>query len=268
MIEPRSGASSSDASGWRAGGRATLELLQPREMAGDLPEVERPAHPGVAYHGAFGRALGRHDDVPRAGNLRGGHERHDAGYRAQRPVERELPDQGGALEPRGVQLAGRHQDAGGHGQVVAGPFLWQVRRRQVDGDASSGNLEPGVAECGAHPFASLEHGAAGQTDDGHAGQAEGNVHLHAHGNAVDADDRSAERGGEHRGTSSEARVTMRTNAGRPPARLPTNQRRPAQPRLGSGAYRTVRTRLPAAMRRSGSSHLERRAPHRARRRTC
>jgi hypothetical protein len=83
------------------------------------------------------------------------------------------------------------------GEMAELPRGREAGRREVDGDASSRHLESGVPQGGADPLARLEHGAPGQAHDREARQPEGDVDLDAHRDALDADDRGAERRGEH-----------------------------------------------------------------------
>ncbi len=177
-------------------GLESLEQLAPREVADDLAEACRRTHDDAANRGALRPVLDGDDRIGDARAAGRRDERHRAGDRSQRAVERQLADERDAPEVR-LELAGCDEDGRGHGQVVAGPLFRQIGRGQVDGDPAGGDFEAGVAKGGAHTLACLEHRAAGQADDRQAGKPERDVDLDAHGHAIDPDDRCAERIREH-----------------------------------------------------------------------
>lgn len=51
------------------------------------------------------------------------------------------------------------------------PFLGQIGRSEVDGDAFRREREPDGVQRAAHPFAALGHRLVGQADNGEVGQA-------------------------------------------------------------------------------------------------
>jgi hypothetical protein len=210
--------------------RCGPEALDSRQVADRAAQRRRGANDDARHACRLRGVLRRHEGLGRARDPRGRHQGEDAGHGTQAAIERQLAHQGGACQPITGELLGRDQQADGHGHVVHGPFLRQVGRCQVDRDPAWRNLEAGVPHRGPHPLARLEDRAAGEADDGQAGQTERDVHLDPDRDAVDTDDRGAQRRCEHgtphgggEGSSSGS------YAGRPPARLPTNQRRPARP---------------------------------------
>lgn len=60
-----------------------------------------------------------------------GDQRHGARHRPQRPVERQLPDEGAATAGLQSELAGGSEDRGSDGDVISGAFLGQIRRGEL-----------------------------------------------------------------------------------------------------------------------------------------
>ncbi len=158
-------------------------------VAAQVADELRQAGHGQDVHPADERRLSevrlRHEDLLAA--LLAGQRDHrkDAVGVAHQPVERELAQEEGARDV-GRGLPGGEDDAHGDGQVVGRPLLANVGGGQVDRDALLGELEPGVADGGAHPLLRLLDRRVGQADDVEGGHAGGDVHLHLDQGPVEA----------------------------------------------------------------------------------
>ena len=75
-------------------------------------------------------------------------------------------------------------------QIEGRPLLAHVRRREIDGEDSVVQRQPGRARCGANPPGRFLHGRVGQSDDvqPRTGRADAG-RLHDDGDAVDAVER-------------------------------------------------------------------------------
>jgi len=169
--------------------------------AGEVPDrlsQRRGAVGAYARGGRLADRCSRHDHLgpPRVADRR--RKRHGARHRTQGTVERQLTHQGGHRQTIVArQLPRRGEDPDRDGQVIAGAVLRQIGRGKIHRDSSRGYLESAVAQRAPHPLAGLLHLASGQPDDGQRGQPEGNVHLDADGDAINAEDRRTERLGQH-----------------------------------------------------------------------
>jgi hypothetical protein len=100
------------------------------------------------------------------------------------------------LRLRDLPRGGEHRER--DRQVVAGAFLPQPSRREVDGDTPAWELELGGEDPAAYPCARLGAGAVGQTDDGERRQAVlVHVGLHLDAARLEADERMRDRACEH-----------------------------------------------------------------------
>ena len=88
-----------------------------------------------------------------------------------RAVERKLSHQQVVGEAGRLHGPLSRDDAHGHGQVVAGPFLLDVGRCEVDGDSLRRKRVAAVSQRGADAHLALAHGALWQTDHGQLRQA-------------------------------------------------------------------------------------------------
>jgi len=96
------------------------------------------------------------------------HRQHP-GDRPDRAVERQLADEAVAVETQRAIVEA--EDGHGDGQVEPGALLGHLGRRQVDGQAALGKLEPRVADRRSHSLTRLLDGPVGEPDDGEVGQA-------------------------------------------------------------------------------------------------
>ena len=105
--------------------------------------------------GGFARVRARRQhlaDAARRGVADAGHRPADG---AQRSVERELAE----TESRHVdaQLPARAEDSEGDRELEPGSFLAALRRREVHGNSTERELEPGVPHRGANALARFLH---------------------------------------------------------------------------------------------------------------
>lgn len=96
---------------------------------------------------------------------RAARHRERAAHRPQRARERQLARELAAVERAGRKLAARGENAERDRQIEAAGLLRQIGRREVDGDAPHGKLEPAVLQRGAHALAAFAHFEIGQPDD-------------------------------------------------------------------------------------------------------
>ncbi len=82
---------------------------------------------------------------------------------AQGAVQAEFADEQEVRKLFVVQRAVGSEDGDGNGQVEAGPFLLQVRRREIDGDARGRKVEARVLDGSADAVAALADSGVGQT---------------------------------------------------------------------------------------------------------
>ena len=65
-------------------------------------------------------------------------------------------------------------------------FLWQIRRRKIDGHFLGGHRKPGGMQRRLHSFAAFGYGLVGQTDDLHARLSRSDHHLHINRDCLDS----------------------------------------------------------------------------------
>ena len=107
--------------------------------------------------------------------------------------QKQIPGQG----PAGNDSRGR-ENPNGHGQIESGAFLFNIGRRQIDGNPIRRKPVPGIGDGGLYPFTALFHGGLGKTDGSKARQSLGNVHLHFNPVSVDTQNGAAQHPGQHR----------------------------------------------------------------------
>ena len=113
------------------------------------------------------RVAGRQHEAAHAAPLQALRQGERSGDGPQAAVEPELADGGQRAAAVGAvaHLPGGEQERERDGQVERRPFLADVRRGQVDGDAPRGELVGRVDDRGAHPLPALLHGRVGQPHD-------------------------------------------------------------------------------------------------------
>ena len=121
----------------------------------------------------------------------------DAANGADGARERELAEQGNALERRARDLAESGERGDGDGQIEGRAGLAQVGRREVHGDAVLGHEDAELPERRADAHAALADGAVGQADHLEPAWSARARHLDPHGSSVEAEERSRVGGREH-----------------------------------------------------------------------
>ena len=132
-----------------------------------------------AGEGRLRRRLGRADEALDAEPARAFRDREHAANAAQPAVERKLADRCVPAQLRLRDLPRRGEHGERDRQVVAGAFLPQSGRREVDGDAPARKLELGGDDPAAHARARLGARAIGQADNRERRQAVV-VHVRLH----------------------------------------------------------------------------------------
>ena len=176
---------------------------------GDLGERARPDDVEPVDERRLGGTLARDDEPlePLAHGALGDGE--DAAAGPQLSAERELTEDREALERAGGDLAARRQDAGGDREVEPGPRLAQVRGREVDGEASRGELEARVEDRRVDALARLTDGAVAEPDDREVRQAGADVDLDGDEPRVESRDGEGGDVGEHGRQARGGRVTAK-----------------------------------------------------------
>ena len=129
-----------------------------------------------------------------AGAFRG---REHATHRPHAAVERQLADGRVPMQPLARDLVRRREHREGDGQVEAGAFLAQARRREVHRDPVPRPLETCRSHARPHAMLRLLARAVGEADDREAGQAALDVRLHLHASRVETDESVGDRAREH-----------------------------------------------------------------------
>ena len=126
------------------------------------------------------------DELAVPARLGGDEQGQDARDGAQRAVQRQLAQKDVPRRKRGLELAGRGEDAHGDGEVEVRPLLAQVGGGEVDGHLAGREGLAAVFEGGANTLAALLDGGVWQADQLVAGQAALYVRLHLDGDALEA----------------------------------------------------------------------------------
>ncbi len=135
----------------------------------------------------FGRIRLRHEQAFVPQLARQVRHRQNPVHMAQRAVERKLAEKQRAVEVC-RNLFGQDQQGHRNGEIVRGPLLAQVCRRQVHSDPAPGIAEAGIDDCGPHAFGRLLHGRVGQAHQRYRGQGAGvEVRFYFDDGAVESD---------------------------------------------------------------------------------
>ena len=158
-------------------GLGTGQHLRTLEVVGELDQRagrenleirRRPGRLGAAGRGAnqaFASGVGRN------------RRRQHAGDRADRAVERKLPDDREAVERVGRNGADRRHHRKRDRQVVVAALLWHVGRRQVHGDALGRQREARGDQRRADPLTRFAHGLVAEADDREGDRPRRDLHL-------------------------------------------------------------------------------------------
>src|SRR5215472_5962633 len=94
---------------------------------------------------------------------------HHAAHVTQRSIEREFPDEDGTLKALWRDLFSGSEDAHRDWEIVRGPFLAHLGRRQVYEVAPHWKVKTGILERTSYTFTTFLHSSVRQTDDSKAG---------------------------------------------------------------------------------------------------
>ena len=124
-------------------------------------------------------------------------QRQDSPNRANPAVETKLARHQQSIGRCGRQLACGNEQAERDGQVKGRTVLAHVGRREIDGDAPRGHLEPGVGDGGQDALARLLHSTRGQADNRPRGESAGDIDFDGHIVRFHAEHGGRLDGGEH-----------------------------------------------------------------------
>src|SRR5450759_1384953 len=125
-------------------GRNNLDHRPLDDCLHHFAEADRGQQARSLQEGKLTHVLVRHDiSVCPIGGSETGDSRQDPMDWPQGSFEREFTEEYIAVE-RGLELAGRLEDANGHGEVEERAFLAKISRREVHGDAVSRKTEAGI----------------------------------------------------------------------------------------------------------------------------
>ncbi len=195
-------------------------------MGADFEQRNGRQHGQAVDQGGLGGALARQHE---AAAVAGGGEAHGqcAAYRPQLARERKFAGEFVAVEAIGLDLPRGDQDAQCDGQVEAAGFLGQVRRREIDGNASRREFEVAVLDGGADAVACFLDLGVGQADQGEGGQAGGEMDLDRDFRRRHACERTAPQHGERHGSITWRGVWFRVRLRAPRVRRSCAASRPA-----------------------------------------
>ena len=148
------------------------------------------------------RVRDRHDDRLDAVALQHVDEHERAGHGPDRAVEAELAEHGDVLEAVLGQLRLGEEQPERDRELESGTRLAHARGRKVDRDALERERHLRRHQGRAHALARFASRRIGESDDVISRQSLRDVHLDAHGMAVDAEQGGTTNRGEH-GTSQE-----------------------------------------------------------------
>ena len=122
-----------------------------------VKRAERDDRDAGDHGGLLGIARG-HEQAPHPAPAAVERHRQHAADGLNPPVEGELAQDHRVVDQLPLEDAGGAKDAERHRQVEGRADLAYLGRRQVDGDPLRREVEPNVADGGAHAVAALAHG--------------------------------------------------------------------------------------------------------------
>ncbi len=152
------------------------QRLAPGQVRGDLQQILCRIDHGIVHQRGFRCIRLRQDESAPAVRRAVGH-RQCAAYGPQFTGQREFTGELVLIQSVGGYLPRGGEDADGDGQIETPTLLGQVGGREVDGDATRGEVELAVLQGGAHAILALLHLGLGQADDVELRQAVGEMHL-------------------------------------------------------------------------------------------
>jgi hypothetical protein len=117
----------------------------------------------------------------------------------QLSAQRQLAGEFVTIELPDRDLFRRRQNPQCDGQIETTAFLRQLRRRQIDRDASRRKFETAIEDRGANTLAALLHLGFGQPDNSEGRQAIGQIDLHGNGRRFKTGECAAVQDGKRHG---------------------------------------------------------------------
>ena len=161
------------------------------QEAHDLGKTFHAEDVDVLNHRGFGAVGAGQDQAFQPLAPHGGRDGQRAADRLDGAVQGKLPHQQVVGEAGWLDGALSRHDSHGHGQIVAGPFLLDVRGCEVDGDPLRRERVTAVPQGRAHAHLALAHGAVGQTHHGQLRETRRDIDFHRHLERVDTVKRRA-----------------------------------------------------------------------------
>jgi hypothetical protein len=156
-----------------------------------LQQVLHPNHFHLAHHRRLQRVCGRHHEPPLARFARMECDRQHAIHGTHAAIQRQLAHNQRLLQPIQWDLLRDRQNAHRNRQVVGGSLFAHIGRREIDGQFAQREVEPHIADGGAHALTRFLHRCIGQSHQRPLRHARLHIHLHLHGEGVDAVQRRA-----------------------------------------------------------------------------
>lgn len=149
----------------------------------DFQQMHRFADDEALHQRGLGGAAAREQQLSRqSAGAQGQRHGERAAHRAQFTGKGEFTGAFHAGQTLGIDLAAGGEQTQRNRKIEAGAFLREVRGREVDRDALVGReLETAAVKRGADTFAGFLHLGVGESDEGEAGQAIGQVDFDVHG---------------------------------------------------------------------------------------
>ena len=153
-----------------------------------LAKGRHPIQPQARNDGRFGLvAQGQQESAVAVAARARGHRQY-AASRLYRAVERQRANQQQVVDVAPGDAPGRGQHAERNRQIEVRPFLADVSRGEVDGDAVRREFVARIANRAADAVAALADARIGESDHGERRQPERDVDLHLHRKGLDAED--------------------------------------------------------------------------------
>ena len=179
-------------------------------MVGELDQRARREDVELGRGPGRLRPAGGGADEAEAARVGGDRRRQHAGDRADRAVERELADDGVAVERVGGDRADRRHHGERDRQIVVAALLGQVGGGEIDGDAARRQRQAGGDQRGAHPLAQFGDRLVAEADDGEGDGAVGDLDLDVDRARLDAFERHCGYARDHAAPRPAATAAVRT----------------------------------------------------------
>ena len=156
-----------------------------RQLLAHFQQVPRPQHFRSIGQSRFSSVVFRGQQGA-SGVTAGQRRRQYPAHPAQFTTERQFTKEFILIQPGAVDLPGGGQDAQRNRQIETSAFLGQIRRGQVDGDATDREFKLAVEDCAAHAILAFLHRRFRQPDDGQPRQPAGQMDFDADQRRIDA----------------------------------------------------------------------------------